>query len=147
MRTERVAPQSEVIRVIILEDSQCCGGPHRCAIMSATNLQSSSSSVFTFMKFAACDGKTRGDPGHSNIGQSIFAVVPRSNEPVDTRHRPAPFRRSYAGAGVRPGWGVCLLPGSPSEFRSGLGLQGGEARTVMVWKRSGSWSCGSIAFL
>ena len=30
MRRERVAPQSEVIRVIVLEDSPyCVGGPHR----------------------------------------------------------------------------------------------------------------------
>ena len=28
MPRERVAPQSEVIRVIVLEDSLCCGVPH-----------------------------------------------------------------------------------------------------------------------
>ena len=27
---EHIAPQSEVIRAIFLEDSPCCGGPHRC---------------------------------------------------------------------------------------------------------------------
>ena len=29
MLGERVAPQSEVIRVIVLEDSPCCEVPHR----------------------------------------------------------------------------------------------------------------------
>ena len=35
MLRERVAPQSEVIRVIVLEDSPCCAGPHRLAALVA----------------------------------------------------------------------------------------------------------------
>ena len=38
MRRERVAPQPEVIGAILLEDSPCCGVPHRRHVAEGVEL-------------------------------------------------------------------------------------------------------------